>query len=58
MLEKLTKTDLEIDKNLTLDACCEVDCGISIMVDKIEKESARKSRCIACMMRLKMGAKR
>ena len=51
---KVTKTDLEIDNSMVLDTCCESGCGISVMVEKDMKEAGRKTRCTACLMRLKL----
>ena len=48
---KETVKDIKIDLSMTMDNCCEKDCGIPILVDKDLKDQGRKSRCTACMMR-------
>lgn len=53
MEPRVTKTNIEVDKSLAMDICCEPDCGMSIMVEKGDKEKGRKSRCTACIMRAK-----
>lgn len=53
-MRQVTKTNIEVERNLALDVCSEKDCGISIMVDKKDKEAGRKSRCTACLMRTKL----
>lgn len=53
MEPRVTKTNIEVDKSLVMDVCCENDCGMSIMVDKRDKDMGRKSRCTACIMRAK-----
>lgn len=43
-----------VDTSLDLSACCEPDCGISIVVDKDNIVQGRQQRCTACLMRLKL----
>ena len=54
---KVTKSTLEVDKTLAMGTCCEPDCGMSILVDKSDKDSGRQVRCTACLMRVKTGIK-
>lgn len=54
METRSTKSTLEAAKDLALDECSEPDCGITIMVDKADKEAGRKFRCTACLMRMKL----
>lgn len=53
--ERVTKTDLESVSNLVEDHCVEPNCGMTILVDKDLKQQGRKSRCTACLMRLKLS---
>ena len=49
---KATVKDIKIDQTVAMDACS--DCSIPVLVDKDLKENGRKSRCTACLMRLKI----
>jgi hypothetical protein len=51
---KLTTPNHAMDDSVVLDACCEPDCRIPILVDKEDKESHRQNRCMACVMRAKL----
>jgi len=55
---KVTRKDIEIDRSMVLDECCEKDCNIPVMVEKDLKDQGRKTRCMACLMRFKMNQKR
>lgn len=54
---RATKTDLEVLSNLIEDKCAEVDCQMSIWVDKDLKEQGRQSRCMPCLIRTKFPRK-
>lgn len=51
---KVTKQMKTVTNDLVMDTCAEPDCGMTIMVEKSDKEHHRKSRCVACLMRTKM----
>lgn len=51
---KVTRKDIEIDRSMILDKCCEKDCGIPVMVEKDLKDQGRQTRCMACHMRFKL----
>lgn len=53
---KSTKTMKAVAANVVLDTCCEPACGMTILVEKEEKESHRQNRCMACIMLMKMRA--
>jgi hypothetical protein len=56
MLEpKVTRKDIEIDTNLTLDACA--DCKIPVLIEKDEKAQGRLTRCTSCFMKFKLRDK-
>jgi hypothetical protein len=49
---KATVKDIKIDPTMAMDTCS--DCDIPVLVDKDLKDNGRKSRCTACLMRLKI----
>lgn len=54
---RVTKKLRAVDSDLVQDTCSERDCGMTILVEQEDKESGRKSRCTACLMRAKMMGK-
>jgi hypothetical protein len=50
----VTRSDMQSFANLVEDSCSEPGCGMTILVEKDEKERGRKSRCTSCIMRSKM----
>jgi hypothetical protein len=43
-----------VGAGLVVDTCCEAACGMTILVEKADKENHRQNRCTACMMLMKM----
>lgn len=54
-MNRSTKTMKAVEANMTLTECCEVDCRMTIMVEKEEMNQGRKTRCMACVMKAKLG---
>ena len=52
----LTRPEMETLSDLVEDKCANPKCGITIMVDRHDKESGRKSRCVSCVVRAKIAA--
>jgi hypothetical protein len=50
--QRATRPDMQA---LTEDQCAEIGCGMTILVDKEDKEQGRRSRCVACLMRNKLS---
>lgn len=51
---RTTRRDLHSFANLAEDVCSEPGCGMTIIVDKDDKEAGRKSHCVSCLMRNKL----
>jgi hypothetical protein len=51
---RTTRRDLQSFANLAEDVCSEPGCGMTILVDKDDKERGRKCHCVSCLMRNKL----
>lgn len=54
---KSTKAMKAVNESMVMDVCAEKNCGITIYVDKEDKDNHRKNRCMACIMRSKLRGK-
>jgi hypothetical protein len=52
----VTQSTMKAVTNLVETQCSEASCGMTILVDREDLASGRKERCVACLMRAKMGA--
>lgn len=52
---RATVTSMRAITNLVEDTCSEANCGMTILVDKQDKENGRRSQCMSCLMRNKIA---
>lgn len=52
---RVTRNDLRAMANLVEDSCSEAGCGMTILVDKSQKEQGHKSQCMSCIIRAKLA---
>ena len=51
----VTQSTMKAVSNLVESNCSEASCGMTILVDREDLAQGRKDRCVACLMRAKMG---
>lgn len=55
MQRAVTQSTMKAVTNLVESTCSEASCGMTILVDREDMSQGRKERCVACLMRAKMG---